>query len=442
MTIRSQEQSGEKLVEERKGGDSALREAAEAVVVVEVVYLWIAGAGVRVGAGAGVHEIAGSDLNACPIVMLLIGESHVGVSGYFWMTMADITMYMLLIWLVSQGNLCNNCKRPGHFARECPNVAICNNCNLPGHIASECTTQSLCWNCREPGHMASNCPNEGICHSCNKTGHRARDCPTPGLPSGDLRLCNNCYKQGHIAADCTNDKACKNCRKTGHIARDCQNEPVCNLCNIAGHVARQCPKAEIFGERGGGGRNTGFRDVICRSCNQVGAIWHLNAHREDLWTVCLAGTELTELQPGAIFMVVLSSECLYGYSRIVEIGHAMSPYQMVWITLPFLRSGITFMITRGQTTKKGDNAPGKMLNQLKNKVKPRRSRVGNTILGRRWRMSCKLAGILIVDDCTVKHLLHASIISAIADGDKVHHKASCSLIVLVSFEIWNKWEWG
>lgn len=118
--------------------------------------------------------------------------------------------------------------------------------------------------------MASNCPNEGICHSCNKTGHRARDCPTPGLPSGDLRLCNNCYKQGHIAADCTNDKACKNCRKTGHIARDCQNEPVCNLCNIAGHVARQCPKAEIFGERGGGGRNTGFRDVICRSCNQVG----------------------------------------------------------------------------------------------------------------------------------------------------------------------------
>ncbi|KAK2660646.1 hypothetical protein Ddye_007179 [Dipteronia dyeriana] len=173
----------------------------------------------------------------------------------------------------SQSNLCNNCKRPGHFARECPNVAVCNNCGLPGHIASECTAQARCWNCREPGHVASNCQNEGICHSCGKTGHRARDCPNSDQPGGDTRLCNNCYKPGHLAVDCTNDKACKNCRKTGHIARDCANEPVCNVCNISGHVARQCPKGDSLGERGGpggGGRYGGYRDIICRNCNQAG----------------------------------------------------------------------------------------------------------------------------------------------------------------------------
>ncbi|KAG6507230.1 hypothetical protein ZIOFF_032571 [Zingiber officinale] len=178
----------------------------------------------------------------------------------------------------SRYDLCKNCKRPGHYARECPNAAVCNSCGLPGHIASECTTKSLCWNCKEPGHLASNCPNEGICHTCGKAGHLARDCSMSQLPPGDLRLCNNCYKQGHLAADCTNEKACNNCRKTGHLARDCTNEPVCNLCNVAGHVARQCPKSGTLGTFGGGfgaggfggGFRGGYQDVICRNCNQVG----------------------------------------------------------------------------------------------------------------------------------------------------------------------------
>ncbi|XP_019087183.1 PREDICTED: DNA-binding protein HEXBP-like isoform X1 [Camelina sativa] len=182
----------------------------------------------------------------------------------------------------SQDNTCNNCKRPGHFARDCPHVSICHNCGLPGHIVSECSTKSLCWNCREPGHMANSCTNEGICHSCGIAGHRAKGCTARQLPPGDLRLCNNCYKQGHFAADCTNEKACNNCRMTGHLARDCRDDPVCNLCNVAGHLAVKCPKTDgLAGDRrprgirgvhrrGGYNRDQYEEDIVCRNYQQMG----------------------------------------------------------------------------------------------------------------------------------------------------------------------------
>nr|POF23639.1 enoyl-coa delta isomerase 1, peroxisomal [Quercus suber] len=169
--------------------------------------------------------------------------------------------------LLGQDYLCNKCKRPGHFARDCPNVTVCNNCGLPGHIAAECNSTTMCWNCKEPGHLASQCPNDPVCHMCGKIGHLARDCTNPGLPAHDARLCNNCYKQGHIAADCTNEKACNNCRKTGHLARDCPNEPVCNICNISGHLARQCHKSTLASEIGGP-----FRDIVCHNCGHPGHI--------------------------------------------------------------------------------------------------------------------------------------------------------------------------
>ncbi|KAF4691060.1 hypothetical protein FOZ60_016292 [Perkinsus olseni] len=166
--------------------------------------------------------------------------------------------------------VCLNCKRPGHIARECPNEIVCNKCGGPGHKAYECPEGEErsprkrppkdCYICGELGHIAAECPNDGIrdhrregdgrrrqsdygrgmasrvssddelCYNCHQRGHIARDCRKPPI-------CRNCHREGHIAQNCPSSRpehtssehvVCRNCRQTGHLTRDCHNPPVCN----------------------------------------------------------------------------------------------------------------------------------------------------------------------------------------------------------------------
>ena len=152
---------------------------------------------------------------------------------------------------VDDDNTCRRCKKPGHFARECPQPRddSCFNCGQPGHMSRECT---------EPKRARG---DDRTCRKCNEAGHIARDCPTSGGGGGD-RACHKCGETGHIQRDCPSSAfgtvaggggsgmKCYNCQQYGHKSSECTNEPVereygsdprtCNKCGEKGHISRDC----------------------------------------------------------------------------------------------------------------------------------------------------------------------------------------------------------
>ncbi|KVH96640.1 Zinc finger, CCHC-type, partial [Cynara cardunculus var. scolymus] len=125
----------------------------------------------------------------------------------------------------SQSNLCKNCKRPGHYARECPNVAICHNCGLPG----------------KTGHLARDCLNDPVCNLCNVAGHVARDCP-----KGNMIDDRGGPRGGDRGMGGFRDIVCRNCQQVGHMSRDCVALMICHNCGGRGHLAFECPSGRFM----------------------------------------------------------------------------------------------------------------------------------------------------------------------------------------------------
>ncbi|KAE8686549.1 hypothetical protein F3Y22_tig00111059pilonHSYRG00239 [Hibiscus syriacus] len=184
----------------------------------------------RAEAEAGVPWVVRSDLIAFLTVTHHTGGILVGVAGK-----------------IICARIANE---PGHFARECPNVAICHNCILLGTLRRNA----------QPSLYA------GIAMSLDTLLAAA-------VGSLDIRPESAQHLQCHLGM------------RPGHLARECTNDPICNMCNVAGHVARHCPKGNMIGDRGGVGRSRGNMSVL----------------RGGIWIDIFGGTsELQRMQPASL----------------------------------------------------------------------------------------------------------------------------------------------
>jgi len=107
--------------------------------------------------------------------------------------------------------VCNRCKKPGHFEKMCSeeNLIKCGFC-VGSHKIANCD-QIVCFRCFKVGHRMQNCQSHHsvICYRCQKKGHTYHNCGVmlPKDPKAtvvdkerdmDLIKCSSCNQFGHI----------------------------------------------------------------------------------------------------------------------------------------------------------------------------------------------------------------------------------------------------
>ncbi|KAF5959446.1 hypothetical protein HYC85_000655 [Camellia sinensis] len=175
-----------------------------------------------------------------------------------------------------QDYLCNKCKRPGHFARDCPNVTVCNNCGLPGTLSLFLVTLLLSAH-QQPcvGTVRSQ-----VTSQVNATMIQSAICAVKWVTWLVIALIQVCLltmqdsativtRQATLPPIAPTRRLATTVVKPVTLPVTAQTDPVCNICNISGHVARQCPKSSLPPPEMVGGP---FRDIICRNCGHPGHI--------------------------------------------------------------------------------------------------------------------------------------------------------------------------
>ena len=79
-------------------------------------------------------------------------------------------------------NTCRYCRKPGHWARECPNRS-----RSPSRSRSTERLPDGCWNCGDRGHTLLNCPLSR-CSYCLLKGHLMIRCPQKAEPQDKKRV--------------------------------------------------------------------------------------------------------------------------------------------------------------------------------------------------------------------------------------------------------------